>query len=94
MTDEIAQLQERVANGLTWLVEADPKGAFHLWFTAGILPTAPMPAQSEEVRQRYTNYFRHRTTWERLSDALGRLDPGWKPTQPHPHKWQGARNGR
>lgn len=94
MVSEIEQLQQRVGKGIDWLREADPSGAFHLWFTAGILPTTPMPAQDDETRQRYAEYFRHRSTWERLSDGLGRLDPKWAPTQPHDIAWKGGTNGR
>lgn len=62
-------LAERVANGIGWLTEHDPTGAFHLWFEGGLLPGTPMPAQSEEVQEAYREYYKARVTWERLYKA-------------------------
>lgn len=79
MTDEeVAKLQQRVANGIEWLSEHDPDGRFHLWFEAKIRHAGP--AQPAEVAAAYAEYVRRRETWERLSDALGKVDPGWRET--------------
>ena len=63
-------IAERVANGITWLTEHDELGAFHFWFESGIIPGTPMPAQPEEVIERYRVYYKARVTWERLWKAM------------------------
>lgn len=76
---DVEKLRERVERGIEWLVEHDPAGAFHLWFTANLLPSALMPAQSQEVIDAYREYHRQRVRWEDLSRSLGRVDPTWGP---------------
>ena len=63
---ELAAVYERVTKGMAWLTENDEHGAFHLWFTSGILPHMPMPAQGDDVKERYGRYYKNRTVWERL----------------------------
>lgn len=81
MTD-VEKLQERVANGITWLTEHDPLGVFHLWYVARIDPAGPFPAQDDVVVEDYAEYCAQRRKWQNLSDALSRVDPGWRDTPP------------
>lgn len=77
----LIELEERVAKGITWLVEHDPTGSFHHWFEAGLIPSSPMPAQSPETIAAWKEYHRQRTRWESLSRDLARVDPeGWGKT--------------
>ena len=88
MTD-VEKLQERVANGIDWLVAHDPTGAFHLWFVARISPKGPFPAHEDDgVPEAYAEYHKQRTNWERLSSALERVDPLWH-AEPGQGLWQG-----
>lgn len=61
---------ERVEKGIVWLTQHDPTGAFHLWYTAGISPGSPMPAQDETTREAYREYHKAREQWERLWNAM------------------------
>lgn len=80
MTD-VEKLQERVANGIRWLAEHDELGVFHLWFVAKINPAGPFPAHEDsDVPARYAEYHTQRSKWQRLSDALAKVDPGWRDT--------------
>ena len=90
MTD-VEKLQERVANGITWLVEHDPGGAFHLWYEAKIHPDGPFPAhEGTDYPERYREYCKQRRKWQALSDALERVDPAWASTPPYlGPTWQG-----
>lgn len=63
---ELEALYERIEKGINWLVEHDPKGAFHAWWCSQIQPYMPMPAQSEEAREEYRRYHQNRTVFERL----------------------------
>lgn len=72
--DPIEVLGERVENGIKWLTDNDPDGAFHFWFKAGLLPTTPMPAQTEERIERWKRYYNNRRTWEQLFSRLDRLE--------------------
>lgn len=76
--DEVERLQQRVANGITWLVEHDPLGRFHLWFTAKLTPYSVMPAKNEEEKAAYREYYNARVAWERLDKELARVDPQWQ----------------
>lgn len=67
-------LEERVANGIRWLTEHDPVGAFHFWFKAGLLPSSPMPRQTEEVIEQWKAYYSARVKWEQLFKRLERLE--------------------
>lgn len=77
---DVAELRERVAKGIDWLVAHDPSGAFHHWFEAGLSPLSPMPGQGEDRRKEWQEYHRQRTRWERMSKDLERVDPEWRPT--------------
>jgi hypothetical protein len=59
-------LDIRVENGIRWLTEHDPHGAYHLWYTAKIMPGAPMPAQPIEVQEEYKVYVKARDQFERI----------------------------
>lgn len=74
---DIEALRERVGNGIEWLVANDPKGAFNLWFTAGLTSLSPMPAQDPATVEAWKAYFKQRQRWEKLSADLGRVDPTW-----------------
>lgn len=88
MTD-VEKLQERVANGIRWLAEHDPTGAFHLWWVARIKPDGPFPAQTDAVVADYAGYVVQRNNWERLSAALAKVDPDWRdaPAVPGSIQW-------
>jgi len=62
----------RVENGIRWLTDHDPDGAYHLWFSANIAPGAKMPAQPVEKREGYKVYFKARVQFEKLWDKLQR----------------------
>ena len=81
MTNDLSveRLRERVEAGINWLIEHDPKGRFHLWFSAGLSPLSPMPAHGEDVRIAYSEYVKQRRRWEQMSKDLGRIDPTWGP---------------
>ncbi|HEY6058730.1 MAG TPA: hypothetical protein VIV06_11895 [Candidatus Limnocylindrales bacterium] len=83
-------LQVRCGNGVSWLVEHDPSGRFHLWFTAGILPGQPMPAQPPEVQTEYRTYHRARQTWERLERELARMEGRRRAPLRTDLNWQGG----
>lgn len=84
---ELAKLQQRVHDGIIWLVEHDPDSVFHLWFTAGLTPLSPMPAHPDgDVRERWTEYHRARVTFERLDAECARLEG--RPTYTGPIEWQ------
>lgn len=78
--EDVDKLRERVATGIEWLTEHDPDGSFHFWFTAGLTPLSPMPAQKEERREPWREYHKQRTRWERMSSDLERVDPTWRAT--------------
>lgn len=73
-SDPLAELGERVDKGIAWLTEHDPHGAFHFWFTAGLLPTSPMPSQPPEVVEEWKRYHANRSAWEVLFRRLQRLE--------------------
>ncbi len=73
---ELEQVQARVEKGIEWLTEHDPLGRFHFWFTAGILPSSPMPRQDEESKRAYRDYYEARRLWERLWNQMVRLEGG------------------
>lgn len=61
-------VQERIGNGTTWLAancggQGEP---FHFWYTAGILPSSPMPSQPSHVREAYGTYYNARRTFDAL----------------------------
>lgn len=72
--DELATLHERVERGMAWLTEHDPTGAFHLWFTAKLHPSSPMPAQDDVRRAEYRAYYEARRLWERLWARMERME--------------------
>lgn len=92
MTDELVRLQERVAAGIVWLDNHDPKGVFHGWFTAGLTPISPMPAQDDETRERFREYYAARQTFERLDRECARLEGRGSPSKPS--IWQPQSGGR
>lgn len=74
-SEELAKLQARVEAGIRWLDENDPKSIFHLWFTAGLTPISPLPAHPEgDVKERWTEYYKARRTFERLDAECARLE--------------------
>lgn len=73
MTD-LEKLQERVANGIEWLTAHDPTGAFHLWFSAKILPGTRKPAQPPEREIEYAAYYKARQQWEVMFAAMERQE--------------------
>lgn len=75
--DELAKLRKRVADGIEWLSSHDQEGAFHFWYTSGILPGHPKPAQSPERQAEYRAYYDARRLWERLDTQLAKVDPLW-----------------
>lgn len=87
----LEQLQQRVANGIRWLSEHDPSGAFHAWYCAGLTPTSVMPAQDAETRAAYREYYGQRVIFDRLDRELGRVDPAWTPVEPFPWKPEARR---
>ena len=95
MTEQTAleKLQQRVHDGIVWLDSHDPKGIFHLWFTAGLTPISPMPAHPDgEVRERYREYHGARMTFERLDRELARLEKrGPTPLGDPAMQWSPAR---
>lgn len=70
MTDDLETLYQRSEAGIRWLSEHDPDGAFHLWYTARIVPGSPMPAQGEEVQSAYREYHQARDLWERIESRI------------------------
>jgi len=79
MTDDrLTTLRGRVAQGLTWLAEHDPTGAFHFWYEAGLTPRSPMPAQDEDRRADWTAWHQARRLWGELDRQLQKIDPQWK----------------
>lgn len=69
----IEQLEVRVRKGIAWLSEHDPDGAFHFWYKAGITKLTPMPAQPEDVIERWVRYYDNRVAWEALFAKLERM---------------------
>lgn len=80
MSSELEKLGIRVAAGITWLDENDPGSVFHLWFEAGLTPMSRMPAQDDDTRARYREYYAARSTFERLDREYSRLG-GYEPTR-------------
>lgn len=77
MTPELEALQIRVGNGIEWLVQHDPSGAFHFWFEAGLTPLSPMPAHDgadDDTRERWRAYYNARVIYERLEAELMALE--------------------
>ena len=72
--DEIAALEVRVANGITWLDQHDPGSVFHAWWQAGLTPRSPLPAQEAGRRAEWAEYFGRRQVWERLYARLDKAD--------------------
>lgn len=70
--DEVAALEIRVANGITWLDQHDPKGSFHVWWQAGLTPATPLPAHeaTPEIRAAWIDYYGRRRLWEQLERKL------------------------
>lgn len=70
MSPELLAVEERVEKGIRWLVEHDPTGAFHLWFSSGLTPSSPMPAQAPERREEWAAYFKQRRIFEALWSTM------------------------
>lgn len=66
MSEALDKLYERVRRGIEWLDEHDPGSVFHAWYQAGLTPATKMPAQPDEVRERWQAYFKQRELFERL----------------------------
>jgi len=78
VSEQVEQLRGRVASGIEWLIDHDDSGAFHHWFTAGLTSLSPMPAQTDERREAWKEYFKQRRRWEQMSSDLERIDPTWR----------------
>lgn len=76
MSDDLDELYARVENGIRWLTEHDPTGAFHFWFQSGITPASPMPAHDgiDDAKERYTAYHSARSHFEILWGRMVRLE--------------------
>lgn len=72
MSEQLDRLAERVGNGITWLTEHDPTGAYHLWFTGRILPSSPKPGSTPEMAEGYRAYYPARVAFEQLFSAMER----------------------
>jgi hypothetical protein len=78
MSPTVDELVARIEKGATWLGEHDPKGVFYLWWEAGILPTAKLPALTdadhpyyvEGRAQKYAEWCKQFRLWRALYDAL------------------------
>lgn len=76
--DRLTTLQRRVADGITWLSEHDPTGAFHFWFESGLTPRSPMPVQDEARREEWAAWHKARQLWGALDRELLALDKRWR----------------
>lgn len=74
MSPELEALQVRIGNGIAWLTEHDPTGAFHLWYEAGLTRLSPMPAQDEGRRAEWRAYYDARVTFERLWQEMETME--------------------
>jgi hypothetical protein len=74
MTDDLETLYQRSEAGIRWLSTHDPDGAFHLWYTARIVPGVPMPAQPSEVQTAYAEYHQARDLWERIETRIKAIE--------------------
>lgn len=70
--NDLEKLYERIEKGIAWCVEHDPTGRFHLWYTAKILPATPKPAQDEQSKADYAEYYKGRLAFEQLWRAMER----------------------
>jgi len=77
---KLRDVQVRIGNGIEWLTVNDPKGVYHLWYTSGILPYSPMPAQPAEVREQYQRYYAARKTFDSLERQEEQLQKRLKPS--------------
>lgn len=80
MTDvELAALQERVGNGLQWLSDHDPTGAYYAWFQVGLTPASRIPkleGREDEaiVRTEWSAWYKAKQTYDRLDRQLAALE--------------------
>lgn len=69
----VAELDVRLGNGMVWLTERDPDGAFYIWFRAGLSESTRIPAQSDEVRAAWREWVPQMRNFWTLMDERDRL---------------------
>lgn len=79
--DEVAKLQERVGNGLQWLSDNDPTGAFYAWFQTGLTPVSRIPKweelpadEQERLRGEWAAWYKAKQTYDQLDRRLAALE--------------------
>jgi hypothetical protein len=72
--EEMDALATRVGNGMQWLADNDPVGAFYAWWQTGLTPATPMPAQDPETMEAWRNWYRQKERYDRLELALSRAE--------------------
>lgn len=93
--DEIVALELRVAAGITWLSEHDPKGAFYAWWQAGLTPLSPLPAHeaTPEVREWFKAWYDAKLIWDKLDKKLAVVEERHKGMLPWQVGWKGETEG-
>jgi hypothetical protein len=80
--DEVVALEKRVANGISWLSEHDPVGAFYAWWQAGLTPLSLLPAHeaTPEVRVQWTAWYNAKLVYDKLDKKLAYAEErGYRP---------------
>ena len=74
---DVETMTAKVEKGAHWLAEQDhdPPGRFYLWWKSGLMPGQKMPAQPQEVQDRYSEWHRAFSLWLRLYRSLEAAAP-------------------
>jgi len=94
--EEVAVLQKRVGDGLTWLSDNDPFGNFYAWWQVGLTPSSRLPAHegTPDVVERFREWFKNKVLFDHLDKKLAIAEQRGQAPLPWALPWVPAREVR